>query len=351
MIELRELREEASSLDALRDEWGALGAASGSIFSTWDWAECWYRHLGQGRPLLVRTWRDRDDRLRVVVPLYLWRRRMLSVARFLGHDQGDELGPVAAPADAPVAAEALRASVAHLAVDVVLAEQLPGGQDWATALGGRTWRVESSPVLRWREGWSAFCDARSRNFREQIRRRERRLRDRYDVRFRLTTKPERLDADLDALFSLHAARWGRPTDFTPQAFHREIAHRALSRGWLRLWILELDDTPVAVWYGFRVGTVEAYYQAGRDPRFDHDSVGFVLLSHTIRSALDDGVHEYRFLRGPEPYKSRFATADSGLDTIAVARSSLGLAGIAAGLEAKRMRPWLTRSADRARRRE
>jgi CelD/BcsL family acetyltransferase involved in cellulose biosynthesis len=59
------------------------------------------------------------------------------------------------------------------------------------------------------------------------------------------------------------------------------------------------------------------------------SVGFVLLAHSIRAALDDGITEYRFLRGSEPFKYRFADADPGLQTIGVAHGVRGQAAVAA----------------------
>jgi hypothetical protein len=51
-------------------------------------------------------------------------------------------------------------------------------------------------------------------------------------------------------------------------------------------------------------------------------VGFVLLAHAIRAAADDGMVEYRLLRGDEEYKHRFGTHDPGLETVGV---SSGLA--------------------------
>jgi CelD/BcsL family acetyltransferase involved in cellulose biosynthesis len=54
----------------------------------------------------------------------------------------------------------------------------------------------------------------------------------------------------------------------------------------------------------------------------------VLLSHAIRSAAEDGVREFAFLRGHEPYKYRFATDDDGLDSVCVVRGPAGAAALA-----------------------
>src|SRR5207244_3847263 len=144
---------------------------------------------------------------------------------------------------------------------------------------------------------------RSRNFREQVRRRERKLSRDHDLRFRLTDNPQRLEEDLSSLIRLHEARWrgeGAGAFAGPfEAFHRDFAARALERGWLRLWTMEVDGSPAAAWYGVRFGGAESYYQGGRDPALDDLSPGFVLLAHTIRAAFDDGVREYRFLLGDE----------------------------------------------------
>ena len=96
----------------------------------------------------------------------------------------------------------------------------------------------------------------------------------------------------------------RGSDFHDTAFHRELAREALARGWLRLWLLELDGRPIAAWHGFRVGPVASYYQAGRDPSYERFSVGFVLLAHSIRSAIAEGATEYRFGRGDEPLQGQ-----------------------------------------------
>ena len=123
---------------------------------------------------------------------------------------------------------------------------------------------------------------------------------------------------MDALFRLHGARWGGESSgvFAGDGaeFHREFAAVALERGWLRLWLAEIDDEPVAAWYGWRFAGSEWYYQAGRVDDYDRLSLGFVLLSHTVRAACEDGMAAYHFLAGDEGYKARFAQEDPGAES-------------------------------------
>jgi CelD/BcsL family acetyltransferase involved in cellulose biosynthesis len=313
----------------LRDDWERLAEASGNIFSTFAWAETWWRHYGGSRRLLVATVPGPGGEASALLPLYLVRERLPRIARFVGHGPADQLGPVCAPEDRPLAAAQLLGRVRRERVDLVLAEQLPGDAPWSSWLDAVEVARSGSPVLRLAgRTWEDVLAARSSNFRQKVKRDERRLAHETDFRFRLSEDPDRLDADLDVLFRLHAARWrdgGSTFLGRDERFHREFARLALDRGWLRLWILELDGTPAGAWLGFRFAGAECYYQSGRDPAFDRYSVGFLLLVHTIRSALADGADTYRFLRGGEDYKYRFADDDPQLATVVFAGTRRGSA--------------------------
>ena len=334
-----------SSLDELQEDWIRLAYESGNLFSTWEWASTWWRRYGAGHGPLVAACREGHDTV-ALLPLYLWSRRAARVARFIGHGPADQLGPICARGARATAAEALRQTVEQADVDLVLMELLSGRESWQELLGQPPLLRESSPTISLGAGWDAYLAGRSANLRQQIGRRERQLDRRHAARFRLATAPERLQEDLTLLYALHRARWGARSAFTRfEDFHREFAAIALERGWLRLWFLELDERPAAAWYGFRFAGVESYYQAGRDPAFREDSVGFVLLAHSIRQAADDGVVEYRLLRGAEPFKLRFADADPGVETFAAARGVTGRAARAAaavGLRSATVRSALRR---------
>jgi len=322
-----------SSLEEAREDWTALAHESRNIFSTWEWASTWWRRYGAGHRPLVVACREAGDTV-ALLPLYLWSLRPIRIARFIGHGPADQLGPICSPAGRPTAADGLRSVAALAELDLILAELFPGGEGWPQLLQEQPLLAEASPTISLRRGWDAYFASRSANFRQQLRRRERELQRRYAVRFRLASEPNRLQDDLSLLFALHRARWGSDASaFTRfEEFHRDFAAVASERGWLRLWFLELDGHPAAAWYGFRFAGVESYYQAGRDPRLRGESVGFVLLSHSIQQAAEDGVCEYRLLRGGEGFKLRFAETDAGVASFALARGLVGrTARVAAGI--------------------
>jgi CelD/BcsL family acetyltransferase involved in cellulose biosynthesis len=334
-------RERLESIAAARQEWQALGPATGNIFTTWEWADTWWRHFGASRQLRLTAWRTPEGRLLALVPLYSWRRRPVHMLRFVGHGPGDQLGPVASAADLSGAQRALHAELAEAGSALFLGEHRPADEGWVQALGARPLARTGAPVIRFGgRTWDELLASRSANFRQQVRRRERALAKSHEVRFRLTTDAAALPADLDLLFSLHAERWGEASPFagSARAFHEDFARHALEQGWLRLWIAELDGDAAAAWYGFRFAGRESYYQAGWRARWSRSSVATVLLAHTIREACGDGMSEYRFLQGDEPYKYRFTDDDPGLVTVGRARGPLAQAALLAAGRLRRLGP-------------
>ena len=318
--------ERVSSLDDVRDHLNRLAEESGNVFGTWEFLSTWWRHFGGGRPLWTFAVRE------AIVPLYLWRSRPLRVLRFVGHGAGDELGPISAPANRGAAGEALlRALAERRGWDVLVGEQLPGADGWPERSGARILAREGSPMLRLDsvESWDGLMASWSPKLRRDLRSDERRLEREHGLVFRLADDRERLDRDLDVLFRLHEARWPDSEFARRQAFHREFARAAHERGWLRLWFLDLEGAPAAVWYGFRFGAVDSHFQVGRDLGWRKFGTGTLLTGHTIRSALADGQREYRFLRGGEDYKYRFASEDPGLQTFGLPRNRLGGVALAA----------------------
>jgi CelD/BcsL family acetyltransferase involved in cellulose biosynthesis len=329
--------DETDDLESVEDDWRALADASGNVFCTWEWAQAWLAHQGGGvAPFVVRA-RDASGAVVGLVPLYLTRVGGVSVARFVGQGPADEAGPVCAPRDDPAVSAALAAHRGKRSWNVLLAERLRAPGPWRDAPGARVLNQEGSPVVDIAGvTWEDYLASRSSNFRSQVRRKERKLHREHGLSYRLSDDPARLDADMEALFDLHRRRWGPDASGAfgadREAFHLAFAAAAQQRGWLRLWLAEVEGRPVAAWYGFRFGGADWYYQFGRDPEWDRESVGLVLLAHTLREAMADGLGEYRLLRGSEPYKDRFSTRDPGIQTVAV---PAGVGGRAAVVAAER----------------
>lgn len=332
--------EPLSDLKAARQDWDRLAERAGHPFATPEWVEAWWRHLGAGREPATFACRQGDGETFAILPLAVERRAGVRVARFAGHGPADLLGPVCDPADAPAAAQALAPALAAAGCRVLLGEQLPAQLGYAQALGATRISRGVCPSVAVRgRSWDEYLADRSQNFRQQARRKPRKLAREHRVEYRLSTDPERLDADLDDLARLHGSRWGAASGALRGAvldFHRDFAATALRRGWLRLWTMEVDGEPVAALYGLRYGDVEWYYQSGRDPGWDGAAPGFVLLCHSMQAAFADGVREYNLLRGDEDYKSRFADVEHDTEAFVAGRGPLGRAAAGIGARVARL---------------
>jgi CelD/BcsL family acetyltransferase involved in cellulose biosynthesis len=318
---------------AVRPGWDRLASASGNPFATPEWTETWLRHAGNGASFSLWACRRADGSLAAVLPLVVVQGRYVRKLRFAGFGAANELGPICAPSDRELGVEALRLTLAatRREWDVFLGENLPGA-GWASRLGATLVGREGSPVARgpW-ESWDAYLATRSRNLRQQLRQKERRLLER-GLSYRTVSAPDELEPALDALFELHRGRWG--TEASPffagqERFHRAFADAAFERGWLRLRLLELDGRPVAANYCLRFGEAEWYYQSGRDLALEDQSVGLLVLAWAIREAFSEEATQFKLGPGLQDYKSRFATDDPGLETVAVPRSLRGRAAILA----------------------
>lgn len=325
-----------TNLEAVREPWQRLAGHSENVFSTWEWARAWRRHIGADKALrIVEGRRPGDDAPFALVPLYLDRTWPVRLVRFVGSGVADQLGPVCDARDRQAASNLTGVQVRGVlnGAGVFVGERLLGENPWASEMDATLVRQASSPVLMIDgHDFEGFLASRSRNFRSQSRRYERALARDHKLVYRLTREPGELESDMRTLIDLHCTRWGaQSTAFAGprRAFHLDFARQALQCGWLRLWTMELDDVPVAAWYGFRYSGIESFFQSGRLPRLERMHLGTVLLCHTIRCACEDGMREYRFGLGGERYKGRFTEQDPGLSTVAIGTGARGTAALTA----------------------
>jgi CelD/BcsL family acetyltransferase involved in cellulose biosynthesis len=324
-LRLELLNDEADFL-TLRGEWDALvdSSRAPNLFLTWEWVSAWRRHLA-GRErlhvLLVRAGRD----LVGIAPFVLMPRRIaacqwLPSLRLMGSGDvgGDYLDLIVRRGFEAETADLVASHISQQSF-VLDARRVAPQSEVATvtaALDTRGWigatrTDETCPFIPLAgRTWDRYLGSLGPQHRYNFRRRLRHLEERHGFRFeRVSTEAER-PTGLETLFRLHWDRWReRSTAFySPQlrAFHHDVTARSLERGWLRLFVLSVDDEPAAALYGFAFGRKFYFYQAGFNPKFGSLSVGLVCMGLAIREAFLEGLDEYDLLHGDEPYKFLWA---------------------------------------------
>jgi CelD/BcsL family acetyltransferase involved in cellulose biosynthesis len=329
--------EVVDNLDAfsrLGPEWDGMLrlSAADSPFLTWEWLYTWWRHLAGTRRLHVATVRDGND-LVGMAPLALSRHGVpwLPTLEFLGTGLAgsDYLDLIARRAGERECIRELvgwfKSQGRALKLDHVPAGSLAG--TLAGELRGDRWTV-----LRAASGacpfatlaghtWDTYLATLAASHRTRFRRDFETLRKKFAVSFdRAATDHARRDG-LASLIAFHEARWGArggSTAFgTPslRRFHEEVTGRALARGWLRLYVLRLNDLPAAVTYCFGYNGRFFLYQHGFNATYRRHSVGLVALGLTIRAALEEHALEFDMLYGYEPYKWLWARDEHRLERL------------------------------------
>jgi CelD/BcsL family acetyltransferase involved in cellulose biosynthesis len=171
------------------------------------------------------------------------------------------------------------------------------------------------PYLQLPATWDEYLGSLSANRRQVLRRRERNLE--RDHRVALTDYgPANFADGWRHLLELHERRWedgaggrGAFSDPRLERLHRTFATDLARREQLWLATLDLDGAPAAAWYGFADRDTVYFYQSGRDPRWEDQSVGVALMVKMIRRAIERGYRRFDFLRGDEAYKRQWTETE------------------------------------------
>jgi CelD/BcsL family acetyltransferase involved in cellulose biosynthesis len=328
---------ELGDLQEIEGDWRRLAESRGNAFLTPEWFRCWFEHYGDGGSPFIPVVRDAGGRLKGLLPLVIAGSGHPRVCRIAGANIGDRFHPVSRPGDeeevAAAAGEALGSTArpwSILALDHAEA-QTSWVDTLARSTGARLRSLKRRPDplpmldLSGHSTWDAYLASRSSNLRQQIRRFRRRAENEHSLRLRRTEHLGQLAPDMQCFFHLHDLRregQGGSSLGTDRArsFHRSFAASCLERGWLRLWFLELDEQPVAAWYGWRLGGRYSYYNSGFDPSWSSLRPGLLMMAGVIESALEESAAEFDFLLGDEHYKLRFAESSAIVRDVLLARA-------------------------------
>ena len=331
---------------ALRQTWNALLARSGcgSVFMTFEYAHAWWAQFGAGVPsrsLAVLALRA-GETVVGLAPLYVRRApNGIREVRFLG--SGELVGPdyldfIVDPEIDPV--EARRTFLRSLQVqdtwdrlhltDVIDHESFESALAKEPSLEGLRERSAVCAFATLPATWDEFVVTLSSKFRHNLKRSLRILLDDEGAHFETADTHAQVDAILEALRDMHAARWaaqGRTSRYQNREyfdFHKRVAHALLDTGQLRLHLLAHAEGPLAILYCYRYGAKTFYYSGSfsADGRLARYSPGNVLRAMAIKSAIAEGCTEFDFLRGDNEYKELWCDSKRQTSTFFVVRAGV-----------------------------
>jgi CelD/BcsL family acetyltransferase involved in cellulose biosynthesis len=298
-----------SELTPLEPEWDELASRIGaSPFMRPGWIGAWWRAFGAGRltALVLR----RRDRVAGVLPLASHRGSMVSTTNW----HTPEFAPLAEDEDA--LAELVEAALARTRVRLDLSFLYQGSAAAETcarlsrAAGCRLLarEIQRSPYLETTDDWATFESGLPSRKTSKYRRFRRRLDEQGQVSVEAFDGGEHLAELLREGLEVEAAglegRRGEAILARPETtrFYSEVAEWAAGRGWLRLWFLRLDGTPIAFAYGLEHDGVYFDLKLGFDPGYARFGPGVLLMEDRIRHAFTSPLKRFEFLGGAEPHK-------------------------------------------------
>ena len=303
------------------------------IFATPEWNRLWWEQFGAGKDLFVLTMYSGEE-LTAIVPLYRKPESERKIFRFVGGiDLTDYLGPICSLADRDVVAESIVKWLRETDVewDEFDAHNMPVPLGFAEFLVDRadregfSWAVdqeETTAVMPLPASWDEYLEHLDKKERHELRRKRRRLgRDHPDARIHRSDEGT-LEEDLSKFIELHRQAEGTKGRFMgPEIadFFTRIADCFASLGWLRLDTLSIGDRAIASTFSFQYDNTFYLYNSAFDPELGRLSPGYVLVSQLIEDAIEQGVQQFDFLRGPERYKYQFGARPLPLNNVRVLR--------------------------------
>jgi CelD/BcsL family acetyltransferase involved in cellulose biosynthesis len=132
---------------------------------------------------------------------------------------------------------------------------------------------------------------------------------------------------LKLLFYQHQKRWevnkkvSLFSDYQNQEFYIKLTKNLIDTNWLLFSILEFDDQPIAMHYGFDYGNRVYWYKPAFDILFAKHSPGLVLLRYLIEYCIENDKSELDFTIGNEKFKNRYANTFRNNQQINIYQSS------------------------------
>lgn len=314
-----------------------LASVAPSVFRSREWLQAWWAAFGAGRDLFILVFQDAGH-LGGIVPLYAERHRFAwrttTTLRLVGDGSfdADHLDLIVRAGRERDVAQRFAAWLEENAAawDMLRLAPVDAASPAAAALvEARPWSLRRAQipalVVPLPASWDEYLARLSPQGRAGLRRVERRLEERFAVRYRRVERPEELAPALERLFDLHSRRWatrglaGAFADPARREFYRRLSAALLARDRLFFTALELEGSVAAIEFGYFLAGTYSQVQGGFDPAFGEYSVARVLRCRILRDLIARGAQQYDFLAGDEGFKRAWSAGEYAMLDLVLAR--------------------------------
>ena len=171
-------------------------------------------------------------------------------------------------------------------------------------------KVFDNAYLQINESWEKYFNGRPKNFRKNLKRAKKKLFENRKVTFEEYRNPEDVNEALNNLQFIESNAWKAQTGILidnehNNHFYIELAKVISQNNWLRIWVLKVDDIPVAydyhVDYFGNIKTLKGSY----DKNYAKFSPGSILSWKVHQLFFQEGVKGVDLLWGNLDYKQKW----------------------------------------------
>lgn len=303
---------------------------SGSVFGSYEWYRCWWEHFGgSGKSLFMIVVRE-GGRLAAIAPLMVERTRLRSlpvrIVRFI--ENGNSLHNdfiLLSDKRRPLLEAILDCLMEHRDVwDMVEFKNIPVDSENGPLLcdlAGKRGIVcgvkpaLDSPYIDIHCDWDEFYATRSTRTRKTHRNLLNTIHKAGDIQIVRVSTAQDYEIHRAAILDVAANSWtARAGDSlaTPRncAFFDDLARVAAERGWLNLWLLQLNGRVIAFEFHLRCNGRNHALRASYHEEFAALSPGTALDLHVMKEMFNDHVltQEYDLGGSLDSYKKKWIPA-------------------------------------------
>jgi CelD/BcsL family acetyltransferase involved in cellulose biosynthesis len=293
-----------------------------TVFQTFDWMECWWKHLGhRGKALLVGIY-DGDEIIGIA-PLYRYTMRVkgIPIFRMLG-----VMGAGESDYNAFVLKKNRELDVCLVLLDYL--KKIKWDIFWLTDVHPETQTAKffgsflkekkfhffikshtPCPYIELPASYEEYKKGLSKHVRQNTANICNKVMKLPGIEIRKIVDKNEIGSAINDFIHLHQDRWnkvqqsGALSNLAVQKFHFEVATR-LAR-YLDLKQLCINGKVIATTYSYNFNGRRLFYLPGMDLDYKQYRLGTAMIVFGIQDAISNGLREFDFLRGDEEYKFHF----------------------------------------------
>jgi CelD/BcsL family acetyltransferase involved in cellulose biosynthesis len=180
--------------------------------------------------------------------------------------------------------------------------------------------IQKSPYIPLSGDYEEYLARLDKKQRHEIRRKMRRILEIPETAdWYIASNPAAIESEIQDFMRLMAFDEQKRTFLTaPMKEQMRLTMLdAFNHHYLQLAFLTIGGKKAAAYLNFDYNNRIWVYNSGIDPQFYEHSPGWVLLTHLIKWAVENGRFEFDFMRGNEDYKYKFGSEDRSVMQVSI----------------------------------